>query len=335
MRKFIIGVDGGGTKTIAVLSDLEGNIVCSDKTSGINYQIIGIDTASETITKLIRNLLKRAKIGSEEISFLLLGLAGTDFPEEIQLWENHLAPDISCIPHKICTDTWVALAAGSLGQAGAISICGTGHNTAVKREDGEEFVISALRFALGNFGGGRMIADFALHSAFRDFEDVGEKTLLTKYLPEFCEVEDMVQLRTMVLDSGYTYHYKYPVPKLVAELAQKGDRVSFDILRKIGKVQGEMTARLIRKAGMEKENIPIVLAGSVYCGEDNAVIVDSFKSVIREMCPELKPNYVTLECPPVFGSLLLAARQTIEEEKNDIFWSIFKENLTKTFEVFQ
>ena len=73
MRKFIIGVDGGGTKTIAVLSDLEGNIVCSDKTSGINYQIIGIDTASETITKLIRNLLKRAKIGSEEISFLLLG----------------------------------------------------------------------------------------------------------------------------------------------------------------------------------------------------------------------------------------------------------------------
>lgn len=317
MRRYLIGIDGGGTKTSAVLSDMDGNILYRATTAGTNHQIIGIENAAENINEVVSVLLDRCGLTLGDISFIMMGLAGADFQEDIDIWEKSLPEEIAAVPHRICTDTWVALATGTPTSYGAISICGTGHNTAVRRSDGEQFSISALKFALGNFGGGRMIADLAMHAAFRDYEFIGEHTSLTEYLPGICGAADMPNLRDRVVSSNYTYQYNCPIPKLVAELAEQGDEVSGKLLRMVGTTQGEMTARLLIHAGLDKGKIPIVMAGSVYCGEAHSEIVGSFQDEVKRLCPEAECEFILLKHPPVIGSVMLAARYSDTELPED------------------
>lgn len=329
MRKYLIGMDGGGTKTTAILSDIYGNVVCCSTTGGTNHQIIGIESASESIRKLVMSLLDQADLKSDDIGFLLMGLAGADTLEDINYIENSLAEEIAAIPHKICTDTWVAFAAGTPKNHGAISICGTGHNTAVKTLDGEEFTISALKFALGNFGGGRMISDFALHAAFRDYEHIGQETRLTGRIAEVCGTGSMEDLRDRILNSAYTYQYNYPIPKLVSELSGSGDEVSSEILRIVGKTQGEMTGRLLNHAGLEKSSIPIVMAGGVYCG--GGEIVDSFCKEVKSLCPYAELEFILLQYPPVIGALVMASR-IYAGNASDTEIGKFYEHVVETYE---
>ena len=61
MSELILGIDGGGTKTHAVVVDLSGNILATAAHSGANWERTGI-TATEIILKVIMLLLVLMRI---------------------------------------------------------------------------------------------------------------------------------------------------------------------------------------------------------------------------------------------------------------------------------
>lgn len=70
-----------------------------------------------------------------------------------------------------------------------------------------------------------MLTDWALHMAFRAWEHTGPETLLTRELPQACGQKDSAGIFENVYNSQYTAQYDWPVPRLVDDLACRGDPV--------------------------------------------------------------------------------------------------------------
>lgn len=307
MATYVIGIDGGGTKTSCILADTGGRTVAKLETGGSNHQLCGIDRTAALLEDAVNRLPAAAGLCPADIGFICMGLAGVDFDSDLALLEAHLPKGLKAIPHQILNDIWIAFFAGTESSFGAVSICGTGHNTGVICPQGRGYGISALRFPLGNFGGGRMLTDFALNAGFRSYEGTGEKTLLEEHLPETCRSTDMGELLLAIYHSNYHGYYDYPIPVLVDALAQKGDAVCRRILAKFGRVQGEMTGRLLQKAEMHAlPHVPIVLAGSLYTKQTTTFLTDAFAREVKKYCEN--PQFHILRRAPVQGAVLNAIR---------------------------
>lgn len=305
--QMIVAVDGGGSKTLSVLVDETGRVLKKLIAGCTNHQICGIEKASATLCGAVDELLRDAGAQNGDVAHLCIGLSGMDFDRDIALMERHLSGKAKELDHVILNDIWIAMSAGGFADYSAVSVCGTGHNTGVVAKDGSRYGISALRYTLGNFGGGMMLANEALHNAFRSFEKTGEYTALEAHLPALCEAADMQDLLYKIYESDYTYHLPYAVPLLVDTLARDGDSVCRGILEHFGQVQGEMTGRLIRCAGLEEERVPVVLAGSLYVKRLTDYMTDAFGRSLREYCRE--PVLQPLSRPPVLGAAMLAMRR--------------------------
>ena len=129
---YILGVDGGGTKTVAQISDLSGKKLAISTSGSCNYKSVGVNKAIENLNSAIFDAIKNIS-ESEKIYFIssCFGIAGNDSEEDLKVFQrivfnkemkNYLNPGKTII----CNDTRIGLAAGSSGKNRIILICGTG-----------------------------------------------------------------------------------------------------------------------------------------------------------------------------------------------------------------
>lgn len=302
-----IGIDGGGTKTLGILADSAGRVLACAEQGATNHQICGAQAAGRRLAALTETLLQTAGTQAREVGHLCLCLSGADRPQDVRLLEASLPGWLRAIPHSIQNDVWAAFAAGTACGWGAVSISGTGHNAAVRTRGGRMLGINALKFPLGNAGGGRMLTDSALHMAFRAWEHTGPATALAAELPAACGKASLSDVLENVYKSDYTAQYAWPVPRLVDRLACQGDEVCRSLLCRLGDVQGEMLAGLMAHAGLTQAHTPVVLAGSIYQKTVYTGLYDAFAARIRAVCPGAQ--LTVAQGPPCAGAVLMALRQ--------------------------
>lgn len=304
MHHYVIGIDGGGTKTDFLLCSETGACCGRMIAGGSNHQIYGLKQTAAILQDGVSTLLAHSGVELQEVAGICMGLSGADLPEDVAALEGALAPLALRTPCQVLNDVWLPLAAMVPTGAGAVSICGTGHNTAVRKADGQRLQISALDFALGNWGGGRMLTDQAMHCAVRAYEHTGQSTLLTSRLPAMFGQPDMPELLRHLYLTNKQELYRPHVPQLLSELALEGDEISIRILRGSGRIQAEMTAGLICHAGLQNSNVPVVLAGSLYLRDQSRYMMDSYQEELKRHCPNAQ--VMALDSAPVSGAALLA-----------------------------
>lgn len=302
--KYAIGIDGGGTKTLCLLADPGGSVLAGVETGGTNHQLCGAAEAGRRLGAAVKALLQKAGVTPGQVGFVCMGLSGADSAGDVLALEQSLPPPLAQLPHQILNDVWIAFAAGTAEPAGAVSICGTGHNAAVRTPAGKTAGINALRYPLGNVGGGRMMTDAALHAAFRCHEHTGPATRLAAELPAAAGLPHMDAVRRAVYESGYTVQYGWPVPPLVDALACGGDAVCTGLLARFGAEQGAMLAGLLQHTDYVRGTVPVMLAGSIYEKTKSPVLVDSFCRAVRAACPGAR--FTVVRRPPCAGAVALA-----------------------------
>lgn len=303
--EYVIGIDGGGTKTRCVLGDIEGNILVDIFSGPSNHQCIGIEATGENIRGLFNKALLEASITRDKIKFVYLGLAGADLEEDFILLNSVCKPIFQDINYKIVNDVWIALRSGIKKNFGAVCICGTGSNAAAINKLGEKASLRALSYELGNSGGGMDIATDALHYAFKADEGIGEETLLTKYIPQIFNVRDMGEvLNFFYPEKTDVNKYMKEIPQIIFELSNKRDKVCQNILIKTGRFLGEMVSGTINRVSLEDEKVPIVLGGSIFKLGCNPLLLDEFIKVVHINVP--KAYLVIPKYSPVVGAYLSA-----------------------------
>lgn len=304
-KHYVIGIDGGGTKTACMLVDMEGSAVACSTVGGSNHQIDGLSAAMENVCQAIDDVCGQIGVKREEIGFVFLGMAGADMQEDFALLRSGLKRALGEIPFEVVNDLWIVFSSAAEDDWGAVSICGTGSNMAVKTREGKLYSVRALRYTLGNYGGGHHLAEIALHHAFRCEEGTGEYTRLVEELPALCQCKNMQELAMCIYNSNYRYYRDYNIPRMVFDLAEQGDAVCLRIIEEMGQEMGEMLGRLIIRSGMEKLPVPVVLAGSQYAKDEKGLLLRPFVEVLKTYVPDARIRLA--EDPPVFGAVMDAA----------------------------
>lgn len=319
--RYFAAFDGGGTKTRCLIADEEGRVLGDSLAGPSNYKSAGEAMCRTSVEDAFVQSLRLANLNREEVTFAYLGLSGADRQEDFDRLDPMCADIFGAIPFKIRNDLWIALRSGIKQKWGAVSICGTGFNAGVRNREGVETALRAETFELGNYGGGDHITGIALHKAFRSDEGTGRRTLLESRLPEVLGVKDMEEVFTRMMHEDEVLAGKLTqIPRLVFELAEKGDRECQDILIDMGYTMGEVIGRVIVRAGMAGPDVPVVLAGSIY--RDSYPLL---KDALVVSLHRFAPGAVVCipELPPVAGALL-SAMDELEMEIHEEYYKRIK-----------
>ncbi len=299
---YIIGVDGGATKTRMILGDHYGNIIGDITGKGCGHWIIGFTGVKDLLMKLTIKLLNITGVSGDDIDFIYLGLTGADTEGDIKALETVCRDIYGKKPFKVVNDAWIVLRSGTIEDYGVVSICGTGTNSAGTNEDGEKRILRALGYELGSFGGGKDLAKDALHYACRGDELTYKPTVLQKLIPEYFEVESIEEVIKLfypkrTVDTEKFHH----LAKLVFTGANMNDEVCQEIIINNATTVAYQATGIIKQLKMEKEQFPLVIGGSIF-KNPNPLFTDCFTTIIHKTAPHA--YIVNPALPPVYGAYL-------------------------------
>jgi len=302
-----MAIDGGGTKTQLAIFDTEGRCIHQIIGVGSNHQSADINHVKRILSSLIESALLSCHLEKTDILYCYLGLSGADLPEDFELLNGVCKSVLENIPFTVNNDAWLILRSGLKSPVGAVCISGTGTNSAAVNPDGKRAILRSLGFTLGIYGGGLDIAREALHYAFRADEMTYRDTLLRTEIPKLLGVSDMASVVPMFYPKQTLDRVRFgEITALVNICANLYDRVSMDILKRIGTILGDQTAGVIRQVGMTESSLPVVVGGRVFEGE-SPLVYQSFKRQLKKHVP--KAFFVKPEYPPVVGAYFLALDQ--------------------------
>jgi len=305
---FVLGVDGGGTKTTVRISDSTGRLMIENESGPSNYKSVGTENAKININSAILGAIRNIA-SSDEIIFksACFGLAGNDSYEDIDIYhkimfnskiKNYLNPSKTII----CNDTRIGLAAGSSSRNGIMIICGTGSNCFGINEKGEEAKANGWDYILGDEGSGYEIGIKALRALMRSYDGRGSGTLLLKTILEDLSIGSVLELIKWTYSSTFSKDEIAAIARTVCRTAEMGDKVSIEILEGEAKEAFISIVTVANKLDLADKDFDLVFVGNVFKCEKyfKAVLMKKLKGKFPKI------NFKPLTKKPVEGAIKLA-----------------------------
>ncbi|RXY98936.1 N-acetylglucosamine kinase [Fictibacillus sp. S7] len=303
MTHIVMGIDGGGSKTHAVIADQSGNLLGKGFSGCSNYQVNGIEQAFTNIQEAVATAMQEARLSSTDLSFVQYGLAGADREIDIRTLKSKLAT----LPYKkwdLVCDTMEGLRLGSDSNTGVVLVAGSGTNAAGRNQEGNVVQTGGFGYLYGDGQvGGNALAAEAFRSAVRSWELRDIPSSLTERIPRFLGFNTMEEMWNHFLDKGVT-KVDGRLAIVLHQAAMDGDLLSIRILQNAGSELGIAANSVIKRLGNLPLPIPIVLTGSVLQKGKNPVVLDALRKTIENEGHEIE--MIIPQKDPVFGAVLLA-----------------------------
>ena len=307
-KEYILGVDGGGTKTVVQIADLSGRKITQAVSGASNCNSVGMAKAIENLNTGILTAIKNLNL-QNRIYFRssCLGFAGNNTEKDEKIYKQivfnrqitkYLNPDKTII----CNDTRIGLAAGSDNKNKIILICGTGSNCYGVNETGEEAIASGWDYILADEGSGYEIGIKALRAFMRAYDGRDVKTLLSKTIMEDLKLISELDLTKWAYSSPLSKDKIGSLAKTVCRTAEMGDKVSIKILNEEAHEAAISVTAVAKKLCLKNKQFDLILVGSVFkCKK-------YFKTVLMEDLKKefAKINFITLTRDPVEGAIKIA-----------------------------
>ena len=187
---YIIGIDGGGTKTVGILTTETGQRLAQVQLGPSNYHVVGELKTQAVLKKVVEELSEKAGIPSASATHFCLGMAGLGRAEDRKII-SRICDELGIREHRILThDAHIALVGGAEKQQGVIVISGTGAIVYGINADGKEARASGWGYLLGDEGSGYDIALKGLRAVARAADGRGRPTELTNRMLNALELNE-------------------------------------------------------------------------------------------------------------------------------------------------
>ncbi|BDR60722.1 N-acetylglucosamine kinase [Lactobacillus xylocopicola] len=273
--KYQIGVDAGGTHTVAVAYDMKGAELNRTET-GPGQVNTNYNSALTNITSAINYLIDQIDGDCQRIMCGIAGLSVIGHASEV-------AAEISAkaynLPTRAVTDSLLALYNGLEGEDGGLVIAGTG-SVFNGLQKGKIITTGGYGSILGDEGSGYAITLAALKVALLSW-DKREANQLIPLFNRLFQVDDIVAATAKFYKLANSDIAAMAVE--VARLADDGDPDATAVIKE----QGELLARDI-VIGMDRYEEPkplkIALTGSVLA--NNSMLRNRLEEKVREKYPK-------------------------------------------------
>lgn len=294
----VLGVDGGGSKTHALVADERGEVLGFASSGRSNWEDTGLEAAGAALAEAIGGALAAAQVPPGALAASAFGLAGLDWDPDRPMLGALLDPLGLAGPRRLENDSFIALRAGASRPFGVVVIAGTGHVAAGRDPAGRTVRTLGLGPMYGDFGSATDVAEEAVRAVADAYTGRGPATSLSRLLPPLAGCASAEQLLQR-LSRGLV-----PLPEaapLVLQEAEAGDPACRQIVLHAGASLGESAAVVARRLGLGGQRFEMVMAGGLFRSR-NRLLEGALVDTMARQAPQAVPVHLT--CRPVVGAAL-------------------------------
>lgn len=303
MKKYFIGLDGGGTKTKCVLTDENLKVLYECVGGPSNFLLIGTDKVCKTIFSLISESVNKLNISFDEINSVLIGTTGAGRIEDANLLKNSFDELIKTkninINFYVESDARIALEGAFAGKPGSLLIAGTGSIIFGKDKNNNIHRVGGFGKLIGDEGSGTTLGRKGLNAVAKFLDGRSDKTILFDYLKNEFNIYNSNSLITAVYRNNFDIASFAPK---VIDAASLGDKASIKICE-------EETDELILHVKaiyklINQEFMKLSLIGGIISNEN------FYSKMFHDKLKKELPNVLITnpEYPPEIGAVLLAKK---------------------------
>ncbi|HEY9838057.1 MAG TPA: BadF/BadG/BcrA/BcrD ATPase family protein, partial [Vampirovibrionales bacterium] len=289
---WVLGIDGGGTKTVCLVMDETGTIAGRGEAGPSNYQTIGLAAAAESISQAIASAVK--ELPGVAIAGIGVGLAGVGRPADVQVVQGLVAGLYQESPLPICWkldssgvvvthDCAIALVGGTGSASGVAIVAGTGSIAYGCNSQGESKRAGGWGYRFGDEGSGYQIAIAGLQAAARSQDGRGPKTLLTDAFLESLKLNQLEDLIEVIYRRGWGVTEIAALSPLVDRTAAAGDAIARQILEDAAGELVLMTQTVASALFTPQQAFEVVTIGGVW--RSVCHLGDRFRDSLRTQFP--------------------------------------------------
>ncbi len=289
--KYVIGIDGGGTKTTAVLADEKGNRIETIRAGASSPRNVGVEACARILTELIE------KFGRfEQVAKVVVGLASVEEqPYLADKIESLLAEDLRK-KIEIVSDQLVAFRSGTDKNNGVVLIGGTGC-VAHGWNKGREAKVSGWGW-LEDKGSAFWVGQKAFQAVVSDWDGRGPETELGDIA--------LTELGVSGVDELLREVYEQPL-KMVPlfsifcdQASRQGDKTSQRIMEQAGRELAKTLLAAVDQLQFESR-FPLVFVGSMF---NSVLVLKTVTDAVRKEVAEVE--FIQPGVEPVAGAVKLA-----------------------------
>lgn len=311
--QYVLGVDGGNTKTIALVAALDGTILgagragCGDIYNATVEGTPWPDSASAAIANIeaaVEAALHSAHIKATQLETAVFNMAGADWPEDFALLQA--AMSVRGYGRKLIVqnDALGVLHAGVADNVGVSVICGTGGATGARGLDGRTWHSSMWQ---DQVQGSSMLSRKALDAVVRSELGIDPPTSLKQRFLDYFGLDSIEEILHQYTGRGMGLPKRLSgLTRALLDEAEAGDEVARGIVLEHGRGLGNYAVVGARRVGLEGTPFTLVLAGGVL-RHPSMLLADTVIERVRTTSPEVRPVRCRFE--PVIGVLFSALEE--------------------------
>lgn len=305
MTEFVLGVDGGGTRTRVAVVGLDGRVRGIGVGGTSNYDDVGKEVAQANIDLAAQEALAAAGVERIQSAAIFLGMAGVtsetdkEHIRDIALALKLAPPDRIGVNH----DCSAALAGGLEGRPGIVQILGTGSSCYGRNAAGASWMAGGRGQLISDEASGNWLGIQAMRMAVRAYDGRTPHTVLLPRVLEALEIESIEEILHRQFVVGLTRAEIAALAPLVLAAADEADAVAAEILARGAQEVAEMVAAVARKLGLDEARVcEVCVVGGVV--EGSASYRRRITAAVQRMTPNAEVKLPAQ--PPVIGAAILA-----------------------------
>jgi len=258
--RYVLGLDGGGTKTECVLMDESRHVVTSTRGGPSNPMRVGFGGALAAVCDAARMAILTAKVSNDAVVSLCAGLAGTAYPESGRKMRVLLEEEFPGKLVRVCTDMDLTLEA--IGDGAAIVLIGGTGSAAIGRDaQGRAGRVGGHGYLLGDEGSAYHVGQRAVLAALRHFERTGADIPMGRKILAEIGASTWADLQSRVYAApDDVFPRLFPI---VLQATEAGDATAQTLLDDCAAALAELVGDLAERLQLQSQNFRLAKTGGM------------------------------------------------------------------------
>lgn len=300
----VLGIDGGGTKTLVWLApkDLDAPPVGTGLGGPGNFQAVGVEAALANLGAAVDAAFADAGVEPGPVAAAVLGLAGSDRDENRKILHDWAAQRQLAGKFHVVNDALPIIAAGSPDGWGIGLISGTGSLCFGQAPDGRSTRSGGWGYLFGDEGSAYGLAVAGLRAAAKAADGRGPQTQVLEGYLKALDIHEPADLVSSVYPFAGNRAKIASLASVITEAASADDAVGIQIVDDGARELAVMVQAVATKLDLDSAPFPLALTGGVLCA--NAALRSRLESHLQQL--GLTPTPVAIVDQPVAGAVKLA-----------------------------
>ncbi len=305
MKQYVIGIDGGGTKTELIAVAMDGNEMFRIKSGPLNVNGTSEQNILETLTDLLSTTRQKAE--GAFLAAACIGAAGMSNPKAEETLRKAFVSTKFTAPLLIVGDHQAALA-GALGSyVGMLLIAGTGSICCGRNESGCEARTGGQGHLIDDEGSGYAIGRDILRAVVRAQDGRLQPTILTELVFDKLGITTTQELIANIYRTGQGKEVIAGFSSLLPKALAHHDAAAIAICKKAASELFALVIPVAHKLDLLKGKL--ALSGSVLL-KDEAVR----EALLEELAHKLPELETVLPLADAASGAALLARNDLNEK---------------------